>query len=389
MKRLISICLLGTILSISSISAQDKANIEHTIASAVFNKERTVRVFLPSRYLNDSTATFPVVYVLDAQSDRFWNIAKGNIGYLSDNYAIIPTIVVGIVSDNRGEEFSPPATDLQNHFKNEVFPLIEANYRTDGFRAVIGHSWGGNFVGTTLFSENKELFNAYIGISPSFGDTDNLVVKNAASMLKNKDEFKKYLYFSHGDVGRRELEFKGYVNSIDSLIKRYPNTSLAWQPRLIERVDHWQIVGPSICDAMISMSRNYFADQKVMEGLAKRSDGDLKSQIKAFNKKQKSTFGYIHEPTSGYLNFVANDFRDMDDYDTAIAIYNMALEKSPDDVKVYVNICDVYDKTGNKKAAKPAFQKTLNLLEAQKEKVGERYYTNVKKWLNEKLESYD
>ena len=68
MKRLHLICLLGTILSIASLPAQDNANIEHTIASAIFNKERTVRVFLPSRYLNDSTATFPVVYVLDAQS---------------------------------------------------------------------------------------------------------------------------------------------------------------------------------------------------------------------------------------------------------------------------------------------------------------------------------
>ncbi|MDT0557262.1 alpha/beta hydrolase-fold protein [Ichthyenterobacterium sp. W332] len=389
MKRLFFLFILSALFCFEIGEAQQQNNIEHSLQSSVFNKERRVRVHLPDRYFRDSTTTYPVVYVLDAQSNSFWNIAKGNIGYLANNYAIMPMIVVGIVSDNRGSDFNPPATNLQNHFRNEVFPLIEKNYRTDGYRAIIGHSWGGAFVGTTLFSENNDLFDGYIGISPSFGDEDNIIIKDAARMLKNGESFKKYLYFSNGDVGRREKEFEGYVKDIDSLLKVYPNKTLVYQPRLIERVDHWQIVGPSFCDGLISLSRNYFADQKVMEDLAKNTELDLKTQIKNFNATTKEKFGYVHKASSGYLNFVANDFRDMDDYKTALVIYGLALEKSPKDVKVYVNMFDLYDKMGDHKTAKPMLVSTIALLKEQKENVSEAYYRDVLKWLQEKLEGYN
>ena len=234
-----------------------------------------------------------VTYVLNPHSDAFWNMAKSNIGYLANNYCVIPMITVGIVSDNRGSEFAPPATTLQDHFKNEVFPLIEKNYRTEPFKAIIGHSWGGNFIGTTIFSENRDLFDAYIGISPSFGDTNSHVVRKADSLLKLKTKFKKYLYLSHGNVGRREAEFGGYVAQIDSLLKKYPTPSIIWQPRLIDRTDHWQIVIPSFSDGLISMSRNYFADQQVIEQLSEKGSNNLKLQIST-KKRSKTLAMYIN-----------------------------------------------------------------------------------------------
>ena len=386
--RNFTIIYLLVLTAFSSVTAQDQQEIEHSIASKIFEKERKVKVFLPNRYTRDSISKYPVVYVLDAQHKIFWDAAKGNIGYLVDNYSIMPMIVVGVVSDNRGPEFNPANSKLQEHLQEEVFPLIKANYRTDDFRAILGHSWGGAFVGNTLFSDKRDMFDAYIGISPSFGDKDNVIVKHADSLLKRNTKFGKYLYLSHGDVGRREAEFKGYVNSIDSLLQKYPNQTLAWQPRLIERVGHWQIVGPSICDGLISMSRNYFADQKVIEDLSRGVSGNLKPYIDHFNTTQEETFGYIHEASSGYLNFVANDFRDLKQYDTALAVYRLALEKTPKSVRIHVSICDVYDKMDRKDLAKPAFLKAQKLLEEQKAEVSDNYYNDVSEWIQEKLDSY-
>ncbi|MEL6809977.1 MAG: alpha/beta hydrolase-fold protein [Bacteroidota bacterium] len=374
---------------IGNVQAQNEQNIEHVIQSDVFGKERKVRVFLPERYFRDSTSTFMTTYVLDAQSDQFWNMAKGNIGYMVRSYTVMPMIAVGIVSDNRGEEFSPPPLKLQEHFEKEVFPLIERNYRVNSFRSVVGHSWGGAFISSTLFSDKRDLFNSYIGISPSFGDTDNIIVKNADSLLALNTNFKKHLYLSHGDVGRREAEFGGYVASIDALLKKYPNKSLAFTPRLFEGTDHWQIVIPSINDGLMNMSRTYFADQKVMEDLSKRQEKDLKQQIINFNKKQLEIFGYIHKPSAAYLNFVANDFRDQDQYKSALVLYKMALEKTPNDVKIYVNVADTYDKMGATELAKASFQKTSELLETQKSELSENYYKNVSEWVKEKLESFE
>ncbi|WP_298417287.1 alpha/beta hydrolase-fold protein [uncultured Kordia sp.] len=389
MKFFKTFCSIYILLFLCISFAQNKAasEIEHTINSKVFGKERKVKVFLPTRYHRDSISKYAVTYVLDAQHQVFWDAAKGNIGYMVHNYSVIPMIVVGVVSDSRGAEFNPKSTKLQEHLQNEVFPLIAKTYRTDDFRTIVGHSWGGAFVGNTIFSDKRDMFDAYIGISPSFGDKDNVIVKHADSLLKNNTTFGKYLYFSHGDVGRRETEFAGYVNSIDSLLKKYPNKTIAWQPRPIEGVGHWQIVGPSICDGLISMSRNYFADQKVLEDFAKK--GNLKTQIDQFNKQRKEIFGYVHEASVGYLNFVGNDFKGQKKYEIAIEIYKMALDKKPNDVRVNMSLSNLYDKINETALAKVTFTKTKELLEAQKADFSDNYYKNNMEWINERLATYE
>ncbi len=368
--------------------AQTDANKTHKIESKVFNKERRVKVFLPERYQRDTISKFAVVYILDAQSDRIWNLAKGNIGYMVDNYSIMPMIAVGIVSDSRGSEFDPENSDLHKHFKEEVFPLIESHYRVDHFRAVVGHSWGGAFIGNTIFSEHRELFNGYIGISPSFGDSDNVIEKHAKRLLESNTTFGKYLYFSFGTVGRREAEFGNFVKNIDQLIKTNPNASLAWNMHHIQDVDHWQIVGPSFCSGLLYMSRNYFADQSTIEGFAK-GNSDLKNQLTEFNASKASTFGYVHRASPAYLNFTANDFRDLENYDTALELYNLALEQDPDNVKVHVNISDIYDKIGDRENAKSSFNHTLKLLHEQRSNLGNNYFKNIKEWIEERLASYN
>ena len=369
--------------------AQAESNPSHTITSSVFDKDRRIKVFLPERYANDTISKFAVLYVLDAQSDRYWNMAKGNIGYMVDNYAVMPMIAVGVVSDNRGPEFSPENSKLHEHLRNEVFPLIEATYRVDDFRAVVGHSWGGAFIGNTIFSDQRDLFNAYIGISPSFGDTDNVIEKNAKTLLEAKTEFNKFLYFSYGTVGRREAEFGQFVKNIDELITSNPNKSLAWKEDWIQGVDHWQIVGPSFCNGLLWMSRNYFADQYNIELFAKNEDKNLKESIEEFISEKEALFKYSHNASSGYYNFVGNDFRDLDDYDTALQLYELALDSNPQNIRVHTNICDLYDKMGNVSQAKVKFENTLKLLEEQRRELSNNYYKNVKEWILEKLASYN
>ncbi|MEZ4686911.1 MAG: alpha/beta hydrolase-fold protein [Bacteroidia bacterium] len=151
--------------------------------SQAFEGERRVRVFLPERYRLDTTRNLssPMCLTLSQICSGIW---RKQHQLPCHNFQIIPTIVVGIVSDNRGYEFNPENGELHEHLKNEVFPLIEANYRVGTFRALIGHSWGGAFVGNTLFGEHSDLFDAYIGISPSLDAIDGRIFRHADSMLQ-------------------------------------------------------------------------------------------------------------------------------------------------------------------------------------------------------------
>lgn len=182
--------------------------------------------------------TFIVTYVLDAQSDAFWQMATGTIGYLVEQQAILPTIVVGVVSQNRGTEFSPKSRQLAEHFRKEIFPLIEQEYRISDFRILVGHSWGGAFVGNTLFSENADLFAAYLGISPSLGAIDGRILTHADSILQSGHVLPKYFYCSSGDLGIAEYESREDIQAMEEIIHQYPTSGLVWQNQVFPNTDH-------------------------------------------------------------------------------------------------------------------------------------------------------
>ena len=70
MKHSLSFLTFFVFISLS-ILAQDKWNIEHTIHSEVFGKERKISVTLPERYfLRDSLTEFSATYILDTQYSK-------------------------------------------------------------------------------------------------------------------------------------------------------------------------------------------------------------------------------------------------------------------------------------------------------------------------------
>lgn len=369
--------------------AQDSQQFTHTIDSKAFDGERQVRVFLPERYARDSTGKFIVTYVLDAQSDAVWNMACGTIGYMVHSYAVIPMIVVGIVTDNRRTEFDPYEPALGRHLREEVFPLIAGNYRVKDFRAVIGHSRGGAFVGGTLFGADRDLFDAYIGISPGLDAEDDIIYARADSILRMGKPLGKFFYCSAGDIGLREIESADCIRRMDSLLDSHPQSGVAWRHTTLPGTDHWSVVIPSVSDGLLQMSRNYFADQHVMERLARNRHMDLRKQVEAYTAQARSKYGYAHEPSAGYLAFAGNDFRDVEDYASAMSLYNWAVEKEPDNLRVWINLADTHDKMKQAEQAKPAFERVLELLEAQKDEHRESWRNAIEKWAREKLASYE
>ncbi|MEM1321949.1 MAG: alpha/beta hydrolase-fold protein [Bacteroidota bacterium] len=387
MKRAL-LLLIACLLLGAETFAQDQYNIEHTIQSKAFDKERTIKVLLPNRYFRDTTGTFLVTYVLDAQYDAFWEMAKQNINYMVDCYMVIPMIVVGIPSDDRGDEFRPPATKLQQHLKEEVFPLIEANYRVKDFRTIVGHSWGGAFVTSTLFSAQADMFDAYIAIGPSIGFRKNWIMQQADSILQTQPQLGKFLYCSNGTVGRREKQFRKQVEILDSIITTHANPTLAWATELIEGTDHWSCVIPSFNDGLCKMSRNYFTDQTVLEGFADNPQQGLREQIKTFYQQQEQHFGFTFEPSVRYIRFVGDDFRDTENYSAAVDIYQWGLEKAPDNIRLHINLADTYDKMEDQALAKAALTKVQNMLEVQKEALEESFYADFVEWTKERLAKY-
>lgn len=385
MKNLCLFLLL--IVSLSYAQEAQTRYFEHSIDSKVFGEERQIRVFIPERYLENPEQEFSTVYVLDAQSDQFWDMARGNIDYLVYQSQIIPMITVGIVSPDRGFDFNPNNDQLSRHFRDEVFTLINEKYRVNDHTIVIGHSWGGAYIGNTIFNEYNDLFDAYIGISPSFDALNGVIPKQADSVLSTRPQLKKFLYATSGDMGYREAESLYGIQQMDSIFKRYPNPTLWWQHEVIENTGHWTCVIPSINNGLVALSQVYSADKKVFEDMAANDFLSIADQYPIFKKSKTKNFGFFYEPSFGYLRHVADDFREQGNAEAASDMYLMSINAGNDDVVTYFNLAQTYEALQNTAKAKPLYDKCLVLIEEQKERRSERWYTAFKAAIVERVEA--
>jgi predicted alpha/beta superfamily hydrolase len=173
----VKIFFLITVMWFNPTYSQEQITIgqKKVIHSNILNEDRTYQVYLPASYNWALDRSYPVLYVLDGESNFLHTI--GSVSFLSAQGEIPELIVVAITSKIRIRDFTQ--TDWSSHwigggsakkFKSflseELIPKIEKDYRTNTFRILSGTSASGQFALYALTSE-PSLFNAYIVVSPS------------------------------------------------------------------------------------------------------------------------------------------------------------------------------------------------------------------------------
>ena len=128
--------------------------------SAIMGEAREINVWVPPSYA-EGERRYPVLYLIDGARDQDFHHISGLAQVATINGAYREMIVVGIGTKVRITELTPTPTDprfvrgfptsgqaerFRNHIANEVIPFIEARYRTDEQRALIGESLAGLFV---------------------------------------------------------------------------------------------------------------------------------------------------------------------------------------------------------------------------------------------------
>lgn len=395
-----SVLTLLLLFVFSFAFSQNKYDFTYTIQSDAFQKERKFYVHVPERYYEQPEDNFGVIYVLDGQGREYYNNAKNIIDYLVWSYQIMPVIVVGIHSDNRGTEFVPKDRTLQDndpdnsgqahlltqHIKQEVFPMIRDSFRVSSFKALIGHSRGGAFVANTLFSENKDMFNAYIGISPGMHYINKQILNDAEKMIKNEDPFHKFYFCSYGTVGSLEKYFKPQVDFLDSLLIAHPNPTLIWKKKEFKETSHWTVVAPSLSYGLLEMNRAFTVDQYTIEKFAETQHVPMAEQIDAYFKNQQETLGYTIPLDAGSLRYYGNQQSEFEQYARAIELYDLALELDPDNVRTYMNQAWAYRSLEDKENARTIYQKVLEVLKENKMGWEKEAIDNRKKYVEEQLE---
>jgi predicted alpha/beta superfamily hydrolase len=184
------------------------------VHSAALGEDRTINVVLPASYAKEPNKRYPVLYLIDGGVDQDLVHVAGVLQLNSAWGRSQEAILVGIATKDRRRELTGPVADAEllkkyptsgssakfrSFIRDQVKPLVERTYRTNGYDAAIGESLAGLFILDTYLNE-PNLFDAYGAISPSLWWDKEAIANGAAARLGASQDGHR-LYFAVADEG--------------------------------------------------------------------------------------------------------------------------------------------------------------------------------------------
>jgi len=259
--------------------------------SAFVNQEYLISVALPFHYAENPDKTYPVIYVLDANTNfglvvemarmlsirvpfcrPFPDAIIVGIGYpatgsLVEVYAqvmhlrmrdFLPT------RDEGAEGFIQDVFPVQSHIASggahrflqfinqELLPWVDANYRVDvADKTLMGFSWGGEFALYTLFHQPR-LFQRYIVGSPDLPHGNGAILDYEQTYAQHQNTLPVRLYLAYGEPEVNEYErpfLERFLAALES--RRYAGFQLTYQT--IPNCDHCAAIAPVFLGGLVAV----------------------------------------------------------------------------------------------------------------------------------------
>ncbi len=107
------------------------------------------------------------------------------------------------------------ADKFLSFIKNELFPVVNKNYRTNqDSTAIMGLSFGALLSSYALFTQ-PDMFKGYIIISPSLFWNGNSILKTEAEYFGKHKELNKIVYMAYGSLDNNDW----VINPTNELIQ--------------------------------------------------------------------------------------------------------------------------------------------------------------------------
>lgn len=216
-------------------TSQLSIGYKQVIESRILEQSRDIYIHLPDGF--DSSSTYPLVLILDAES-AFKSFAATT--ELMGWQGLIPAcIVVGIPNVNRNLDYAPVIegipesgrADLMIRFyREELFPLLESQFNI-GRKILWGHSWLGSF-STYVLLTAPGLFQACMSTSPMYRFLAPRF--ESPALFEALENEPRSLYLSLGSMEEENPALKRFLERLET---DAPGT-LTWKFRLNEGKNH-------------------------------------------------------------------------------------------------------------------------------------------------------
>jgi predicted alpha/beta superfamily hydrolase len=272
---MIALLSFNSIGVLSAQNVKDRVCLDNTqqfsIASKyVAGENYIIQVGLPVNY-SASQKSYPVLYVTDG--DLGFGITKG----IADALAILSKeikdiIVIGITygqgtdiwMKKRARDYTPgedtivaknwfPTYDGADNFlkfiQNELFPVVNNNYRTNpDSSAIMGISFGGLLSSYILFKQ-PDLFKGYIIADPSLFWNSKSILKLENEYFRNHKELNCTVYMTYGSLDNKELIIDP-TNELIKMIQMHNYQGLKLVTRVFEGETHVSVYSTAITNGM-------------------------------------------------------------------------------------------------------------------------------------------
>jgi predicted alpha/beta superfamily hydrolase len=348
------------LLSTGMARAGDQIVIGRTsrIHSDVLHEDRTLRIYLPRSYGWALDRRYPVLYLLDAETDFVH--AASSVDYLAATGEIPEMIVVGVDSTVRIRDFTQTdwaeawvggggAPNFKTFLSKELLPRIDGSYRTNGFRVLSGHSAGGQFVLYSLTSD-PSLFQAYFALSPSLGWDHNLPQRSLEKALASTESLKAFLYVAHSDdFGRALADDERLIHTLETTAPR----GLRWASGAFPEESHASVTLLAEIDALRHLFSGYRLSPDVL-------DLGIDFAQAHFDEESKVVGYPIGVPEDvvndlGYADLSAGKTAD------AIALFRRNVGANPNSANAWDSLADGYSKAGRWMDAADASDRAVDL----------------------------
>jgi len=245
--------------------------VVHELSSVVLGQKRILNIHLPEGY-NDTTAAYPVIYVLDGSANEDFPHIAGLVQYMN-MYDLLPkSIVVGIanVGPSRYHDFTSPTkgdSDLVwvptgggsaafiAFIEKEVQPFVVQHYRTSGHRTIIGQSLGG-LIGTEILFTKPDLFDDYVLVSPSLWWNEGALANSADAWVKAHATLPKRVYIA---VAPDDAMMQTQVDEVVAAFRTHAREPLKWSYVPFPEESHMTILHRGVYRAFELLGRREVA----------------------------------------------------------------------------------------------------------------------------------
>ena len=333
------------ILWINTSFSQDLVVIgqKKVIHSNILKEDRTYQIYLPRSYDWAVDRYFPVLYVLDGESNFIHTTAT--VDFLSSTSEIPELIVVAITSTVRVRDFTQTdwsshwiggggANNFKSFLSKELIPEIEKDYRANKFRILSGHSAGGQFVLYSLTSE-PSLFNAYFSISPSLDWDNNLPQRSLEESFEHTDSLKAFLYFSWSDdLGEALANDQRLLKTLETKSPK----KFRWVGKGYPEETHVSITLPAQIDALRQLYDGYRLHNDLLVN-------GFKFAEKHFEEVSNKV-GYTIPVPEDVINNFGYESLNNGNIQEAIAFFKLNIEQNPNSANAFDSMADTYEEAG-------------------------------------------